>query len=158
MQWPFLSVVERTWHSGLRSSAEALYPPDPGGAPDAVSTDLVARALGYIRRLPPTQRFLLPLLFFGVELLPLLLAPWAGRMSRRSPQARRELVTAWRDSKLFPLRSFGDAARASLQMVYLSHPSVVRHLGEYKTVRYPEDTFDMPVHDSPDMPRAQASK
>lgn len=150
MIWPFKSLFDHFWHDGLHATVEGLYPPDPGGAPDAVVTNLEVRTRAYIQSQPPTHRFLLPLLFFGVELLPLILSPWAGRMSRRTPQARRELVTAWRASPVFALRGLGDALRATLQMVYLSHPAVLRHIGEYKTVAY-DDGFDMPIHDSPDM-------
>jgi hypothetical protein len=157
MPWPFSTWIENIWHTGLRASVEGLYPPDPGGAPDGVTTDLYARHLAYIRSLPPSHRFLLPLLFFGIELLPLLLSPWAGRFSRRTPQARAALITSWREGRVFALRGLGDALRATLQMVYLSHPSVLRHMGEYKTVAYLEDKLDMPIHDSPDMPRVQES-
>lgn len=157
MPWPFSTWIESIWHAGLRAAVEGLYPPDPHGAPDGVSTNLYTRHLAYIRSLPPSHRFLLPLLFFGIELLPLLLSPWAGRFSRRTPQARAALITSWREGRIFVLRSLGDALRATLQMSYLSHPSVLRHMGEYKTVAYPEDKFDMPIHPSPDMPARETT-
>ncbi|MCB9683095.1 MAG: hypothetical protein H6733_16645 [Alphaproteobacteria bacterium] len=80
--------------------------------------------------LPPTQSVLLKLLFVGVEWLTPLLAPIGGRFSRRTPEGRVAVVEGWRGSWVFPVRLLGDAVRATLMMVYFSHPDVLLALGE----------------------------
>jgi hypothetical protein len=140
---------------GLRGLVEALYPPNDLGAPDGVATDLVRRTQGYVARLPPSVRWQIRLLFAAVEVLAPVLAPVGRRLSRRSPAARLRAVAGWRASHLYPLRLLGNAVHAQLQMMYLSHPSVVRFVGEYKPVANPDDAFPMRIQPLPAPPEPE---
>ena len=65
-----------------------------------------------------------------------LLAPFLlfvpARFSRLTPERRAQAVRRWRRSRFFFLRLLGDALKASTTMIYMSHPSVVAHIGEYR--------------------------
>lgn len=140
---------EARYLDGMRALAEALYPPNDLGAPDGVATDLARRTEAYVRRLPPSIRFQIMLLFAVVEVFAPVLAPLGRRMSRRPPAARLRAVVGWRGSRFYPLRLLGNAIHAQLQMLYLSHPSVVRFVGEYKPVANPGDPFPMRIQPLP---------
>ncbi len=130
---------------GLTATAEALFPENDFGAPDHLSTDLVARTLDYLDELPPPQRRLLWMLFFAVELLTpfLLLVP--RRFSRLAPSERARAVQGWRRSGYFVLRVLGDALKASTTMMYMSHPSVVAHIEAVKSCERPGDPLTFPT-------------
>lgn len=140
-----MRVFDRLYRDGLAAAAEALYPHDPGGAPDAAMVDLPGLVHANVLLLPPSQGFLLKLLFVAVELLTPFLSPWPARFSRRSASERLRIVRAWRASRLYPVRLLGNAVRATLQMSYLAHPAVLRAIGEYKTVPYAHDAFDVDI-------------
>lgn len=142
--------LERAFADGLHASCEALYPSTDSDAPDWEDTDLVRRTASYVDGLPPDQRRLLKLLFIGVELLSLLLAP-LRRFSRRPLAVRTRAIARWRASGILPLRLLGDALKSAVQMVYLSHPAVVRYAGEYKVWAHPADTFEIDVRGTADM-------
>lgn len=143
---------EARYLDGMRALVEALYPPNDLGAPDGVGTDLARRTEAYVRRLPPSIRLQIRLLFVVVELLAPVLAPFGGRMSRRSPSTRLAVVAGWRGSRFHVLRLLGNAVHAQLQMMYLSHPDVVRFVGEYKPVANPGDAFPMRIQPLPTPP------
>lgn len=70
------------------------------------------------------------LLFIFLELVAPLIGLRFSRFSRMSIEARTELVRRFRSSSIYPLRLIGDSVKAVLTMIYLSHPSVVRYLGD----------------------------
>lgn len=154
-----LSLVERvlrwldpTFLRSLRASVEALYPPSPNGAPDGEATQLAARTEAYIRAMPISVRVQLVALHVAVEWLTPLLAPLGRRWSRRTPAARLAVIRGWRASGVYPVRLLGNALHAHLQMLYLSHPDVVRFIGEYKPVAYPDDPFPIDIRPVPEGP------
>ncbi len=140
-------ILEGSYRAGLAAAAEALFPPSDT-APDYEATELIPRATRYVERLPPPQRKLLKLLFIGTEFLALVLSPGFRRFSRRKPDRRRRNVNNWRTSWFYPARLLSDALKATLQMVYLSHPAVVAHIGEYKVSSNDEDVFPMEIRGS----------
>jgi hypothetical protein len=146
---------DRRFVDGLHASCEALYPPSRNGAPDAEATDLGRRTEAYVRRLPPTIRVQVMLLFAAIEVLAPVLAPLGGRFSRRSPERRLRDVLRWRASRVYPLRLLGNALHAQLQMLYLSHPAVTAFLGEHKPVAYPDDRFPVEIRPRSEPPTAE---
>jgi len=123
------SLLERLAKEGLGAAAEALFPSNDYGAPDYRETELVARTVEYWGLLPLRQRRLLVLLFACVELASVLLIRGGRRFSRHPAPAREVAVRAWRRSSLFPLRILGDALKASLTVLYMSHPAALAHVG-----------------------------
>lgn len=117
---------------GIRAASEGLFPENDFGAPDWRDTELVARTREYMAELPPPQRRLLVLLFVVVELLAPILLLVPRRFSRLSPERRAAAVRRWRGSRFFVLRVLGDALKATTTMMYMSHPRVVAHIGEYR--------------------------
>lgn len=142
--------LDRRYVAAVYAAAEGLYPPSPNGAPDARDTDLGRRTDLYVRRLPPTVRVQVMALFVAIELLTPVLAPFGGRFSRRSPERRLAAVLRWRASSIYPLRLLGNALHAQLQMLYLSHPAVLRFIGEYKVVAYADDPFPVDIRPRPE--------
>lgn len=142
-------LFDNAFRDGVRGTAEALFPINTVGAPDYESTNLVQRTQDYVRGLPPTQRPLVALMFIGIELGAPFIAGGLRRFSRQSPERRVLAVHRWRTSWLFPLRMLGDAVKATLGMIYLSHPTLLRHIGEYKPFANPGDAFDVDIR-SPD--------
>lgn len=98
--------------------------------PGFEETEIERRMVLYIEALPPEQSPMVALLYVLVEYLAWFVAPWKGRLSRRSIPDRVHLVEAWRESWIWPLQVVGDALRASLCMVYFSHPAVMAAYGE----------------------------
>jgi hypothetical protein len=91
--------------------------------------------------LPPAQGRLVLALFLFVELAAPLIVPVPSlrRFSRLSLERRTAALRRWRSGRWAPLRLVGDALKAALSMVYLSHPLVSAFLGEYKTCARPAD-------------------
>lgn len=141
--------LEGWYRRCLPAACESLYPPNDQAAPDYRQTDLPQRMATYVDRLPPGQRRLLKLMFIGVEAASVALAPFR-RFSSRAANVRRRAVRRWRASSVLPLRLLGDALKSALQMVYLSHPDVIRFIGEYKTWSHPGDALQMEVRE-PDL-------
>ena len=126
---PLRRWFDATYARSVHATSEALYPEAPG-IPGGVSTELAPRTMAYIDQLPPTQRPMVALLFVAVEWLPFLMWPLGGRLSRRTAERRVATVEGWRHSRIWPLRLVGDALRATLTMVYFSHPKVLAVWGE----------------------------
>jgi len=124
---------------GVAAVAEAMFPPNDLGAPDWKAAEVVPRTLLYAEALPPQQGRLVLALFLLVELAAPLLVPDLRRFSRLSRERRTAALRRWRSSRWAPLRLVGDALKAALSMVYLSHPLVSAFLGEYKTCARPAD-------------------
>lgn len=142
--------LEPMYTLAVGAACEALFPVNTESAPDFEQTELVERTHAWVGGLPASQRKLVKLMFIGVELLAAI-AGLGRRFSRRSVASRESLVRRWRASGVLPLRLLGDALKSSLQMIYLSHPAVVRYLGEYKVWRHPNDPFEIDVRGSADV-------
>jgi hypothetical protein len=128
---------------GLTAVAEAMFPPNDLGAPTWQEAEVVPRTLLYTEALPPTQGRLVLALYLFVELAAPLLVPGFHRFSRL-PLARRTLaIRGWRRSRFQLFRLLGDAIKAAMTMVYLSHPKVSAFIGEYKTCARPADARAM---------------
>lgn len=134
------SLWTRRVEVGLRAAAEGLFPTNDEGIPDWQETDLVGRTLDYLEALPPEQRRLVGALYVAIELAPVTVGR-VSRLSRLSPERRAETVRAWRTSSNPLLRMLGDALKAQLTMMYLSHPAVGRHTGEVKVTANPPDPY-----------------
>ena len=132
---------------GVAAVAEAMFPVNDLGAPDWKTAEVVPRTQLYVEALPPAQGRLVLALFVFVELAAPLLVPALGRFSRLSLERRTAALRRWRSSRWAPLRLVGDALKAAMSMVYLSHPLVSAFLGEYKTCARPADGAGM-RHDS----------
>ena len=122
-------LIERCAITGLRASAEALFPTNDYGAPDYRDTDLVARAVAYWRSLPTRQRRLIILLFTTIELSAPLLIFGFRRFSRLSLACREQAVRRFRRSRVLPLRILGDALKATLTFLYMAHPAALEYIG-----------------------------
>jgi len=121
--------LERHAIAGLAASAEALFPSNDYGAPDYRDTDLVARTIDYWRLLPRRQARLVLLLFAVVELAaPLFVTRWR-RFSRLPVERREEAVRTLRASRWLAVRILGDALKATLTLLYMSHPAALRYVG-----------------------------
>jgi hypothetical protein len=114
----------------MRAAGEALFPKNDLGAPDYETTELGLRTEAYVALLPPPQQRLIWLLFIVLELIAPALTFRLGRYSRLPQSAREEVVRTFRRSRFYPLRLIGDAVKAVLTMMYMSHPSVTRYMGD----------------------------
>lgn len=124
----------------IAACAEGLFPTNDQGIPDWMSTQVTERTLSYLQVLPPFERHLLGLLYVGIDLVPLLLGHFA-RLSSLPATRRAELVNAWRVGEITPLRQLGDALKAQLTMMYLSHPQAIAYVGETAICTNDEDVF-----------------
>jgi hypothetical protein len=136
---------ERSALSGLRATAEALFPENDHGAPDHLTTALVPRTLEYLGELPLPQRRLVTALFALVELAAPFLILGFSRFSKLSVRRRETAVRAWRRSRLLPLRLLGDALKATMTLMYMSHPAALAHVGAYAASARPLDPLQVPV-------------
>lgn len=136
---------ERIAGDGLRATAEALYPVNDYGAPDWHTTEMVPRTFEYWGELPPRQRRQLMALFVLVELGATLFMFGFKRFSRHSVARRERAVRNFRKSWLLPLRTLGDAIKASTTVIYMSHPAVLVHIGMYSACEHPDDPFPVSV-------------
>jgi hypothetical protein len=134
---------------GIRAGSEALFPANDLGAPDWRETEMVPRARAYLGELPPPKRRQVTLLFIVLELVGGLLSLRPRRFSRVAAQRRTAAMQRWRVSKIYLLRVLGDAVKAALTMVYMSHASVVAHIGIYKVCENPDDPFPVPIRPNP---------
>lgn len=138
-----------TWRrvkDGLQAVAEVSFPKNDLGAPDYQESQVVERSLNYLRELPRRPRALLMLLFIFVELFaPLLLLFRPRRFSRLSGEVRTRALHRWSDSGFTLLNLLGDALKAVMTMMYLSHPDVMRYIREYRTCPQPADPLDVDV-------------
>jgi hypothetical protein len=139
------SFFERCALSGLRATAEALFPENDYGAPDHRTTDLVPRTLEYLAELPVPQRRLVTALFALVEFATPFLVFGFRRFSGLSARRREEAVRAWRRSRLLPLRLLGDALKGTMTLMYMSHPAALAYVGAYAASARPLDRLQLPV-------------
>jgi hypothetical protein len=129
--------------AGIGAIAEAMFPENDLGAPDWRVTEMVSRTLRYIGELPPAQSRLVRLLFVFVELAAPLLLLRPHRFSRISVEYRTLAIRRWRASHFLPFRLLGDAIKATMTMMYMSHPSVSAYIGEHKACARPHDPLSI---------------
>jgi hypothetical protein len=127
----FERFLQRYAEAGLSAAAEALFPVNDLGAPDYRTTDVVARMRSYLLLLPARQRRLLLSLFAFVELGAPLLLLRPGRFSRLPVGTREQAIRRFRASSFLPMRVIGDALKASMTMIYMSHPAALAHVGAF---------------------------
>ncbi len=141
----FFRLSRKTVVNCITASAKTLFPANDFGAPDWRQTAITERALEYLEELPETQQYLLRLLFVFVELVMPLLFCRFSRFSTMGPKERQALMERWATSSLYPFRLVGDAQRAVLSMLYLSHPLVLTHIGHHKNCNNPDDPLKVTV-------------
>lgn len=148
-----MTWLERVAAAGIAACSEATFPKNDIGAPDFESTAMVRRTAEYLEDLPPKSRRLLVLLFATVELITLLLC--LSRFSKLPVDRRTETLRGWRRSRWFIWRALGDSVKATTTMMYMSHPSVLTYIGEYRACDAPAGepevevragAFDKPEH------------
>lgn len=135
----------RTAMTSIHAVSEAMFPTNDLGAPDFEATDLVHRTREYIDELPPEKRQLLLVLFIFLELATPILSLRFRKFSSFTPERRVKLVQDWRKHWFQPFQWLGDALKATMTMMYFSHPSVVKHLQAFKTCERPTDPLQFPV-------------
>jgi len=143
------SPIERVLADGITGASEGLFPANDFGAPDHRDAEMLERTREYIDELPPQQGLLLVVLFVALELLAPFLLGIPRRFSRMSPTQRANAVRGWRSSRFSLLRILGDAVKASTTMMYMSHPKVVAHIGEYRTCEALGEGFEVRPHALP---------
>ncbi len=124
----------------IRAASEALFPKNAIGAPDFLEAEVEQRTWAYLELLPTTQRNLITMLFLFVELFAPMIALKLGRYSKLSLEARCEVVRRFRASNNYLVKLIGDSVKAVLTMIYMAHPSVVRHIGQFSACAH-EDGF-----------------
>lgn len=129
----------------MGAAAEAMFPPNPLGAPDWQQTRMVERTAEYLRALPPATRNLILALFILIELGQPLLSRRFRRFSRLPLEVRTRVIRGWRASGLYPLRVVGDSLKALLTMMYMSHGEVLRYAGLYAMAPRAWDALELPV-------------
>lgn len=134
-----MSRAEPRLRSTLAALAEAMFPESESGAPDWRQTDMVRRTLRYLGALPPSSRRLLFLLFWAVEWCTPFLVPALRPFSRLSLDRRTRVLRRWRASRWPWERTIGDALKATLTMVYMSHPKTIAFIGMHSACGRPQD-------------------
>jgi hypothetical protein len=84
-------------------------------------------------------------LFFVVELLGGLLVLRLRRFSGLPMRRRTQALASWRSSPLFVLRVLGDSLKATTTMMFMSHPSAIDYIGEYRACERPLDPVKIRV-------------
>lgn len=135
----------RTATTSIRAISEALFPANDLGAPDWQDTALVARTRVYLDELPPEQGRLVTLLFIFVELACPLLTLTFRRFSKLTPERRVLAVQRWRRHWFQPFTWLGDALKATMTMIYMSHPLVITHIEGFKTCERPTDPLNFRI-------------
>ncbi len=130
---------------GISAASEATFPKTDLAAPDFESTQMVERTLEYLDELPPAQRRLLIVLFVFVELGAVFLIFGFRRFSRLHVRRRTRAISEWRRSRFLALRVLGDSVKATTTMMYMSHPAVLEHIGEYRVCDRPLDRVRLRV-------------
>jgi hypothetical protein len=139
------AVLGRLLEDGIRGVAQGLFPTNGFGAPDWEATEIVPRTLSYLAEMPSLQRRMLMLMFGAVELGAPLLVPGFRRFSRLPPERRARAVRRWRSSPIFLFRLLGDGLKASMTMMYMSHPSVLAYTGQFTSCENPDDPCSVEV-------------
>jgi len=142
-------LAQSYWHrrltAGIAAASEATFPQNELGAPDWKSTEMVRRMFEYLDDLPPPQRRLVKALFLFVEVAAIVLAGRLCRFSKLPVEARTAVIRRWRASRWLAFRVLGDAVKATTTMIYMSHPSVIRYIEEYRCCARPLDPLEIPL-------------
>ena len=139
------SFFEKRAQDAILAASEVMFPANELGAPDHHQAEMVSRTLAWMDELPSPQRKLVVLLFVAVELFaPLLGAGW-GRFSRLSETRRGAAIRRWRTSRFYVVRIIGSSLKATLSMIYLSHPDVLVYLGMFKGCDHPSDPLSVNI-------------
>ncbi len=133
------SLINRIADKGLASLAEACFPECDSEAPDFKQTEMVARTHEYLALLPKEQQRLLTALFVLVELGSPVLTKTGRRFSKLPVAQRTAAINAWRASTFSGHRMVGDAVKGLMTMMYMSHPDVMQHVGEFRVCEHPDD-------------------
>lgn len=135
----------RTATTSISAVSEALFPTNDLGAPDWRDTALVSRTRAYLDELPDEQRRLVTLLFVFVELACPLLTLTFRRFSKLTPERRTVAVQRWRRHWFQPFTWLGDALKATMTMMYMSHPLVIAHIEGFKTCEREADPLNFRI-------------
>ena len=131
-----------TWRwavRGIEASAEACMPEVGEPVPGWRQTDIPGRTVAYLDLLPQSQRRQLMALFVFFELSPILFC-WGFRpLSRHRPERRLRYIQSWRHSRWTLRKLIGDALKAVLTMIYLSHPKALAFVGHSKACAHESD-------------------
>jgi hypothetical protein len=146
----------RRLDDGIRGVAEAFFPHNALGAPDFEQAEVLARTRAYLGELPPTQGRMLSALFLAVELAAPLLVPSFRRFSRLAPERRARAVRRWRASRLYLIRLLGDALKATMTMMYMSHPAVIAYTGQFTRCENADDPCRVELRIEPATATAEA--
>lgn len=130
---------------GITALSEATFPKNDLGAPDWESTQMVQRTLEYLDDLPPKQRWLVSSLYLFVEVAAIFLVRGFRRFSKHTAERRSAIIRGWRQSGWLVFRVLGDAIKATTTMMYMSHPSVLAYIGEYRACAHPGDPVEIEV-------------
>lgn len=112
----------------LGAAADAFFPPDgpiPLSGCDASVVEYFDR---YVAGAAARQQLLMRLLFWFIQLSPLLFGPRRGRFTRLSQDDRIRFLDGARDSRIYFRRVSFVSLRAVMTMAYLSNPEVARHM------------------------------
>ena len=131
----------------IAALSEATFPENDIDAPDWRSTKMVERTVEYLDELPPPQRRLLLALFLFIEYATPLLLLCFSRFSKLSAKRRTDSIRGWRRSSFFPFRVLGDSVKATTTMIYMSHPSVIAHIGEYRVCNWSSDPVKIDIRE-----------
>jgi hypothetical protein len=146
-------LAQGYWHkrltAGIAAASEATFPENDLGAPDWKSTEMVRRTFEYLDELPPPQQRLVKALFLFVELAAIVLAGRFRRFSKLPVKTRTGVIRRWRASRWLAFRVLGDAVKATTTMIYMSHPSVIRYIEEYRCCARPLDPLEIPLRELP---------
>ncbi len=124
---------------GFLACAEAVFPEGHGDRPDWRAAELDTRFDAWLDALPPETRRLMEAVFTTIELGGGLLGARPGPFSALSVRRRTDLINHWRASHFVPLRFLGDAIKSATAMLYMSHPTVLRHVGARSACDHPEN-------------------
>jgi hypothetical protein len=147
--------------SGIKGTAQVLYPENSFGAPDWRSAEVVKRTIDYLEELPPHRGQLVGALFVAADVM----LPPLMRDIRQLPQVplhkRQAAFERWYKEPFSPMGQLVGALKATLSMAYFGHPSVVSYIGTRKTCERPWDAYKVDVDVNllvRDHARAQAAK
>jgi hypothetical protein len=137
----WIRVAERS----IAAASEAMFPPNDLGAPDHRATAMVERTLQWMEELPSRERRLVLLLFVLVEVGAPFLGAGPGLFSKLPVARREEAIRRLRRAPFYPIRVVGESLKATLSMIYLSHPESLRYMGMFAVCAHPGDPFDVDV-------------
>ena len=140
-------IISRLVRRGIKGSAEACFPTNDFGAPDWQQAEVVDRTVAYIDLLSGRPRLLLLFLYSFIEIASPILLAGLLPFSMLSVAARQRAMTRWANSPFVLYNYLYDGLMAQQKMMYLSHPSVQRHLEVWKTCTRELDPYGTPLRE-----------